>query len=434
MLKKPRFWMIRRMLIVGLLMWSGTALVRAQGPMIHIESASALMDEVVKIRVSGLPPQGKVALTARAQWHGQAWQAQASFIADQNGEIDVAVQAPVSGSYTGRDAMGLFWSMRPSANKNASGHHVKPDVREPQVTHLELEIAGRSAATAECRRWFAKPGVQMREVSSGGLQGHLYVPAETGKHPAILVLGGSEGGQDDFQAAFLASHGYTSLALAYFGARGLPAHLVDVPLEYFDKAIDWLTAQSCVDASRLGIFGSSKGGELALLLASRTSVIKAVVAVAPSNVVWEGIGGESSSWSYQNVPLPFVPFRQTNRSAKLVDAYRQSLAGCPNVDRFEIPVEKIKGAVLLLTGRDDQLWPSADMAERVLNRLKRNGFPCPAQHLCYEKAGHAIPSAYIPALMTVQAGRLPLGGSPEANAKAQADSRPKVLQFLKDHL
>jgi hypothetical protein len=27
-----------------------------------------------------------------------------------------------------------------------------------------------------------------------------------------------------------------------------------------------------------------------------------------------------------------------------------------------------------------------------------------------------------------------MGGSPEANAKAQADSRPKVLRFLKQNL
>jgi dienelactone hydrolase len=392
------------------------------------------MDDVIQIVVSGLPAQSKATLTTWAEWHGQQWESHASFPADQNGQIDLSAQAPISGTYTDRDPMGLFWSQTPSGNQKASGHHSKPDIRQPRETHFELQIDGRCVATAECRRWYARPGVQMREVSTAGLQGHLYLPSDAGKHPAILVLGGSEGGQDDFQAALLASRGYTVLALTYFGARGLPTHLVDVPLEYFDQAINWLTAQPGVDASRLAVYGGSKGAELALLLASRIPQIKAVVAVSPSNVVWEGIGGKSSSWSYQNRPLPYVRFQEADPEAKLVDKYRKSLAASPDGDLSEIAVERIKGAVLLLSGRDDQIWPSAEMAGKVLNRLKRNRFPYPAEHLSYEKAGHSIPAGCIPASMSVQGSRWPVGGSAIGNVKAQSDSRPKVLQFLKTHL
>src|SRR5205085_2528169 len=104
------------------------------------------------------------------------------------------------------------------------------------------------------------------------------------------------------------------------------------------------------------------------------------------------------------------------------------------VEKAAIPVEKIRGGILLISGRDDQLWPAADMGERIMRRLKEHGFRYPAEHLCYEGAGHGIPIACIPALATVTGGRWAAGGSPEANARAQADSRPKVLRFLREHL
>lgn len=46
------------------------------------------------------------------------------------------------------------------------------------------------------------------------------------------LLGCSEGGLHKDDAALLATHGYAVLALAYFGMAGVPAHLVEVPLEW----------------------------------------------------------------------------------------------------------------------------------------------------------------------------------------------------------
>ena len=46
---------------------------------------------------------------------GGDWASGATFIADAAGAVDVARQAPVSGSYDGADAMGLCWSARPRA-------------------------------------------------------------------------------------------------------------------------------------------------------------------------------------------------------------------------------------------------------------------------------------------------------------------------------
>jgi dienelactone hydrolase len=60
------------------------------------------------------------------------------------------------------------------------------------------------------------------------------------RHPAVLVVGGSEGGRPLRPAAWLASHGYVALALAYFRFEDLPPQLESIPLEYFQEALRWM--------------------------------------------------------------------------------------------------------------------------------------------------------------------------------------------------
>ncbi len=51
--------------------------------------------------------------------------------------------------------------------------------------------------------------------------------------------------------------------------------------------------------------------------------------------------------------------------------------------------------------------------------------------LNYRGAGHRIGKSYIPAGSTrVAGGRLETGGTAAANAAAQADAWPRVLEFL----
>jgi dienelactone hydrolase len=107
-----------------------------------------------------------------------------------------------------------------------------------------------------------------------------------------------------------------------------------------------------------------------------------------------------------------------------------------------IPVERIAGPVLLVTGQDDQAWPSPVFAERVMACLDRHGFPHPHRHLSYAGAGHAIglPHAHgLPYVPTY--GRAPatgpvfaFGGNPRDDAFANADSWRQVLQFLGESL
>lgn len=96
----------------------------------------------------------------------------------------------------------------------------------------------------------------------------------------------------------------------------------------------------------------------------------------------------------------------------------------------EIPVESIHGPVLLLSGRDDQIWPSSLMAKRLMERLRRKGHPYADEHLSYDGTGHSIPCEYLPTAGERKRMKLVIGGTPEGAALAQADSWPKILRFL----
>ena len=130
-----------------------------------------------------------------------------------------------------------------------------------------------------------------QDVAQDGLVARFIRPEGPGPFPALLILGGSEGGSGGVRslAAPFARQGYAVLALSYFKAEGLPPHLDRLPLEYFDRGLAWLSAQPSVDRSRIGIFGISKGAEAALLVATRHPEIRAVGAGSPSHVVWQGL-------------------------------------------------------------------------------------------------------------------------------------------------
>lgn len=416
-------------------------------PAIHINSDSALMDEVIHIQLSGLPPKKAVTLRAQTDVRGELYQAHASFVADEQGKAEVSKQAPTAGTYTGADPMGLFWSMELNKTPPAKELPTASKITDPRVTRFEVETDGQTIASKEIKRWFAKPGVRVSEVKENGLVGRLFEPEEKGRRPGLLVLGGSEGGLgfSEQEAALLASHGYVALALAYFDAEGLPKELVEIPLEYLKKGIDWLATRESVDNKRLGLVGTSKGGELALLLASRFPELKAVVARAPSHVVWFGLRRpyDRSGWTYDGKPLPFVPPPRDPQLLgkvfskppwRFVDLYRPALDNEDSVKKALIEVERINGPVLLISGTDDLMFPSALMADKVIARLKEHTHPHASQHLSYEGAGHAVPIAYFPMRLSIPSGLHAHGGTPQANAKAMADSRPKTLRFLKESL
>ena len=109
------------------------------------------------------------------------------------------------------------------------------------------------------------------------------------------------------------------------------------------------------------------------------------------------------------------------------------------VEQATIPVERIKGPILLVSGEDDRIWPSTLMSEMVMDRLRQNGHPYHFEHLRYKGAGHNVGVPYGPTTATsirpTASGTVwALGGTAKDNAFANADSWPKVLTFLEKSL
>jgi pimeloyl-ACP methyl ester carboxylesterase len=203
------------------------------------------------------------------------------------------------------------------------------------------------------------------------------------EHPCgtgVLVLAGSSGRLDIGRADVLAGARATALAIRWFGGEGQPAVPCEVPLETFVDAID-LLASEC---DRIGVLGLSYGAEAALLTAVRDPRIGAVVALAPTDVVWEGQyerddDPHRSKWTWRGEPVPFVPLDRswapTSSPPAFVASYAQSRrrAAPAAVDAATIPVECFQGDLVLVAGGDDQVWPSCAAARAIVARRSAAG-------------------------------------------------------------
>ncbi|MEV6718484.1 acyl-CoA thioesterase/bile acid-CoA:amino acid N-acyltransferase family protein [Lentzea sp. NPDC051208] len=397
---------------------------------ILVSPQTAPLDQQVEVIVAGLKPGQSI--TVQLSTGDRA--SRAVFEADDRGVVDLTRHAPVDGSYQGVDPMGLFWSLERTGGKAG-----------PTV----LSVEGVGDRVLE--RQSVPEGVERLEVREHGLVGTLFAPEDDGGDlPGVIVLGGSEGGLQETDAALLAAHGFVTFALGYFGVDGLPEHLEDVPLEYFGTAIEFLSER----AGEIGVVGGSRGGELALLVGSKFSQVSAVVSVVGSGVVTQAVGPganllqklqhEAASWTWKGEPLPYLPYYVGDElRAKIVNDEPVPLRlafdtsdGIP--EDTEIPVENIAGGVLLISSGQDDGWPSAELSDVAMRRLKDHEHPFPYEHVVYPEAGHLIAGPpHRPATDVTYPGpgvTFSGGGAPQATAHARANAWKRTVEFLREQL
>jgi dienelactone hydrolase len=291
------------------------------------------------------------------------------------------------------------------------------------------------------------PGVRSIVVREDGLVGTLFLPTGPPPYPVVITVGGSGPGIFAMPALSFASHGIATLALAYFGVEHLPQELKRIPLEYFGRAITWLTNCADIRPGTIGIAGGSRGGELALLIAATYPEIKAVVGWAPSGLMYAGLSRRAedapvAAWCDGGRDLPFARFDGAavdwnQRPIRLTPGFVACLSETATVSAAEIPVERINGPVLMISGTDDQVWPSSLLADMAVRRLRDRAHPFSVEHACYEGAGHGIMPPHPYALFgathfvhPVTGHDFELGGTPELNAKASADSWGRIVTLF----
>jgi len=334
---------------------------------------------------------------------------------------------------------------RPSSVEQAERSSLLVGLSPVQV---EFTLASGAATIAREKTdivWM-DDGVRHEEVTTGGLTGRLFLPPGPGPSPGVIVLAGSGGGRDDVKAARLASAGFVSLALGYFGLPGLPPELVRIDLRYFERAFGWLLDRDDVDGDLVSVVGTSRGGELTLLLASRLPVVGTAIAYVPSGVVHSGIYKSATGW-LSDVPAwmidgEAIPYLSHDRGERELSdpvacspVYAADLWPYGPVARATIPIEQSSAAILLLSGTDDDVWPSTLFSELVMARLRRHRKP--VRHLAFPGAGHRFVFPTLPGTVTTsihpQGGeRLSHGGNAAANSRAARVGHDAVLHALRN--
>lgn len=346
----------------------------------------ALIDAPLAVHAVGL--KGRATLTVSAN--------------DAAGKLWAA-----SGPFKTGEATSLLSSMLPAGFR---GDPREAEFTYGPVTRFRLALRDGKDAIAETTtvRRISASGVTVEDqtVKRVGFRG-FYCSGPVRRGPAILKLGGSEGGlPSTIGCRLLASHGYPTLALAYFGVRGLPPALSHVRLEYFASALRWLRRQPGVDPKKVLVMGASRGGEAALILgAIYPTLVRGVIGYAPSSLVNPALRGPNPAWTLDGHELPF----------------------------FEVPVERINGPVFVVGGGRDELWPAAIQVDHIRLRMQTHGRR-DVVALTYPRAGHevvtAVPNFRTPTIITSRYGILGMGGTPAADAAARAASWKKLLAFL----
>jgi uncharacterized protein len=292
-----------------------------------------------------------------------------------------------------------------------------------------------------------------QEIRQSNLVANFIYLKDSNRLPLVITMAGSGGGfLPDKEMQTLALHGYAVLSVAYFKAEGLPTKLENIPLEYFGNAIKWVSSHQTVDTSKIVLLGVSRGAELALLVASYYPQIKGVIAYAPGCFVLpnavdtEDSIATCSSWTWQGEPLSFAPLKVLQENNHEVINYRhyiEPLLKNPDKEAYSIKVENAKCSVLLLSGEDDQTWPSAEMADIIEQRLKSKQYPYQVRNVSFPDAGHwllqfqnnyqILSSSFFRVVgLTIKNKpyKFNNGGTAWATMTARRKARKETLQYL----
>jgi dienelactone hydrolase len=187
--------------------------------------------------------------------------------------------------------------------------------------------------------------------------------------------------------------------IAYFGAPGLPRTLQRVPVETVSRGMTWLRRRPEANGRRTALLGVSRGAELALLSDSLDpSLARTVIALVPGAYVFPGLPG-GAAWTRNGRALP------TGNA---------------------IPVERIRGTVLVAGAADDNVWDSADFADTIAETIGTRGRARVVRRV-YAGAGHGIAT---PIPFTPDVADIGLGGTTGGDERAREDLWPLILDLL----
>ena len=240
---------------------------------------------------------------------------------------------------------------------------------------------------------------------------------------------GIQGGLIEARAAILASHGFVTFALAYFGYKDLPKTPINIDLEYFIEAVKWFASHERVYSSGIGYIGASAGGQIALNVGAECPLVRALVAISTPHLMFFPLKykGETRGM-IEGLKREYCHINEKNEVVSIEDNNFD-----PDIKNMEIPVEKIEGKIMLVTGDDDKCPNTSDHARKMQRRLNEHGKkPATIHH--YPGAGHLIEVPYMPlcriAYFPVYKLYVLLGGNLIEHSAAQEHAWRAIKKFL----
>lgn len=290
-------------------------------------------------------------------------------------------------------------------------------------------------------------GFKPQTINEHGFQATYFAKDSTTNKAAAILIGGGQWGH--YWGEQFANRGFVGLSLPYTGPPDLPSLPEEIPLEYFEKALVWLGEQPEVNHYKIFVMGASRNAELALIIASTfPKLVSGVIAYAPSAVSWSNTvlpynsDQLKPSWTYEGNDIPYIPMEKisgnSSSSISTMPYWENGLQKTDYIEQAIIKVENIKGPILLLSGKDDQVWPSSFMADILEARIKASKFTYRFENIQYENAGHQI-SGNPDSNKDVRTGKITIenkqyefkyGGTPEGDSVAKQDAKKRVLVFI----
>ncbi|ACV13056.1 BAAT/Acyl-CoA thioester hydrolase [Halorhabdus utahensis DSM 12940] len=417
----------------------GTA---AEEPTVQVEGESLVGDPFL-VRLAGFQSNTDVTLTYSAvDGKDTEFELESTLTTDNSGTVETDACSP------GRSRMMLD-ELSPKADDGqdifvAGSKQVFP-------IDITASVDDKQVASAQAERRYRDLGIAETtlRVADDGIAGRYFKPPGDGPFPGVVTLHGSGANRTDRESQLLATQGYASLALQYFGTAGVPAQLIDVPLSYFQDGIEWLLDRPAVRSEGVGLVGVSRGVEPALFAAADYDGPTAVVGYAGSGIAYSSPDALNwaSPWTRNGEPLltderyrrlfrvdydcggSSCDYTDPSQACEWVNCMYETMADrAPDALDMAMPaVENIDGPVLLHTGKADEIWAAPRWSELLIARFDAADFENDYAHHVYSGAGHIITLPYWP-YQSLSDDRF--GGTPTANNRAAITAWPRTLDHL----
>eukprot|EP00795_Rhopilema_esculentum_P012914 gene12914-3669_t len=419
-------------------------------PTIIAPKCPVLVDQRIQMKVKNLKPFQSVTLRVELNSDkSELFESYGHYIADKDGELNLSRDSSFGGTYKGIDNMGLFWSMLAVPGQRKGARFIAGDVTKPMEFRVFLfdrhvmsqgnadnpkqavEKLPEALAEAKILRTYLAGHVERKEISVGRIRGTLFVPKGSRKLPGVIDMFGSHGDLIESRAAILASHGFVTFALAYFGYKDLPKSPNNFDLEYFIEAVKWFASHDRVNSSGIGYIGVSTGGQIALQIGAECPLVRAVVAISTSDIMviplrYKGeIRGLVGGFKPEHCHM--------NEKNEVVSIDFNSV----ELRNIEIPVEKVEGKIMLVTVDDDMCPNSSDCARRMQRGLNEHGRES-ATILHYPGTGHLIEVPFMPmcriAYYAYHKVYILWGGNVIEHSAAQEHAWKAIRRFLLENV